>query len=88
MQVSYKETLVNSSQAMENGFGGRAVDWDFKEGDVIENNDGPMPSIAFSARVHEKLSEPWKNSVVMKLLGRTIGYRVLCTRLNVMWKQP
>ena len=45
-----------------------------------------MPSITFSARVHAKLSEPWKNSVVVKLLGRTIGYRALCARLNVMWK--
>ncbi|KAK9205125.1 hypothetical protein WN943_015392 [Citrus x changshan-huyou] len=45
-----------------------------------------MPSIRFSARLHAKLSEPWKNSVIVKLLGRTIGYRALCTRLNVMWK--
>ncbi|KAK9181331.1 hypothetical protein WN944_024468 [Citrus x changshan-huyou] len=86
MQVSYKETLVNSSQAMENGYGDGALEWDFEEGDVIEENDGPMPSIAFSARIHEKLSEPWRNYVVVKLLGRTIGYRALCTRLNVMWK--
>ena len=86
MQVSYKETLVNSSQAMENGYGDGALDWDFEEGDVIEENDGTMPSIAFSARIHEKLSEPWRNSVVVKLLGRTIGYWALCTRLNVMWK--
>ncbi|KAH9769017.1 DUF4283 domain-containing protein [Citrus sinensis] len=86
MQVSYKETLVNSSPAGENGYGDGTLDWDFEEGDVIEENDGPMPSIAFSARIHEKLSEPWKNSVVVKLLGRTIGYRTLCTRLNVMWK--
>ena len=61
MRVSYKETLVNSSQARENEYGGGATDWDFEEGDVIESNDGPMPSIAFSARIHEKLSEPWKN---------------------------
>ncbi|KAK9226373.1 hypothetical protein WN943_011420 [Citrus x changshan-huyou] len=54
----------------------------FEERDVIEENDGPMPSIAFSARIHEKLSEPWRNSVVVKLLRRTIGYRALCTRLN------
>ena len=46
-QISYKETLVNSSQAMENGFGGGAVDWEFEEGDVIENNDRPMPSSLF-----------------------------------------
>ena len=38
----------------------------------------------FLARVHEKLSESWKNSVVVKLYGRTIRYRTLCTRL--IWK--
>ena len=85
-QVSYKETLVNATQAMEQGVGGGTEDWDFEEGDVIETNEGNMPSIKFSARVHAKLSEPWKNSVVVKLLGRPLGYRALCTRLNVMWK--
>ena len=58
MQVSYKETLVNASQALEQGFRGGIEDWEFKEGDVIEKNEGPMSSITFSARVHEKLSEP------------------------------
>lgn len=84
--ISYKETLVHSSQATENGSGSGTLDWDFEEGDVVENHSGTMPSISFSARVHEKLSEPWKNSVVVKLLGRTIGYRTLCTRLNGLWK--
>ncbi|KAK9190247.1 hypothetical protein WN943_018849 [Citrus x changshan-huyou] len=84
--VSYKETLVNASQAMEQGFGGGLEDWDFEEGDVIETNEGPMLSITFLARVHDKLSQSWKNSVVVKLLGRTIGYRALCARLNVLWK--
>ncbi|KAH9722319.1 reverse transcriptase domain-containing protein [Citrus sinensis] len=85
-QVSYKETLVNSSQAMENGFRGGEVDWDFEEGDMVEHNDGSMPSINFSDRVHAKLSEPWKHSVVVKLLGRNIGYKTLCTRLHALWR--
>ncbi|XP_052287236.1 uncharacterized protein LOC127898791 [Citrus sinensis] len=85
-QVSYKETLVNSSQTMENGFGGGVVDWDFEEGDVVERNDGTLPSISFSDRVHAKLSEPWKHSVVVKLLGRNIGYKTLCTRLHALWR--
>ncbi|KAK9209900.1 hypothetical protein WN944_002269 [Citrus x changshan-huyou] len=71
---------------MEQGVGGGLDDWDFEEGDVIESNEGSMPSITFSVRVHVKLSEPWKNSVVVKLLGHTIGYRALCARLNGMWK--
>ncbi|KAH9783624.1 DUF4283 domain-containing protein [Citrus sinensis] len=86
VHVSYKETLVNSSRAMETGYDGGAVDWEFEEGDVTEIKDGTMPSITLSDRVHEKLCEPWKNSVIVKLLGRTIGYRTLCTRLNAMWK--
>ncbi|XP_024038345.1 uncharacterized protein LOC112097376 [Citrus clementina] len=85
-EVAYKENLVNVLQALEQGFVGGIEDWEFEEGDVIENNEGPMPSITFSARVHEKLSKPWKNSVVVKLLGRTIRYKTLCARLNVLWK--
>ncbi|KAK9213798.1 hypothetical protein WN944_005783 [Citrus x changshan-huyou] len=71
---------------MENGFGGGAVDWDFEEGDAVERNDGTLPSISFLDRVHAKLSEPWKHSVVVKLLGRNIGYKNLCTRLHALWR--
>ncbi|KAK9200353.1 hypothetical protein WN944_015550 [Citrus x changshan-huyou] len=84
--VTYKETLVGDSQHREDGIGGRDADWDFEEGDVIESHDGVMPSIKFSARIQEKLIQPWKNSVVVKLLGRNIGYKALCARLASMWK--
>lgn len=53
---------------------------------MIEHNNGPMPLITFSTRVHEKVNEQWKNIVFIKLLGRTIGYRTLCTRLHALWK--
>lgn len=59
--------------------------WNWNSEDVIFNDDEPMPSIAFSMRVHEQLIKPWKNSVVVKLLGRHIGYRALCNRLELMW---
>ena len=44
-----------------------------------------MPFIAFSSRVHDRLVEPWENSVVVKILGRNLGYGVLCSRLNKIW---
>ncbi|KAK9200137.1 hypothetical protein WN944_015333 [Citrus x changshan-huyou] len=84
--VTYKETLVGPSQVKEPGAGGSEEDWEFEEGDVIENCEGVMPSITFSARIQEKLIQPWKNSVVVKLLGKNIGYRALCARLASMWK--
>ncbi|KAK9200018.1 hypothetical protein WN944_015213 [Citrus x changshan-huyou] len=84
--VTYKETLVGPLQFQEPGFGGSEEDWEFEEGDVIENCERVMPSITFLARIQEKLIQPWKNSVVVKLLGRNIGYKPLCARLASMWK--
>ncbi|KAL9411769.1 hypothetical protein AB3S75_045384 [Citrus x aurantiifolia] len=60
-------------------------EWNFEPGDVTVGDDGAMPTIKFSQRIHEKLVKPWQNSVVVKLLGRNIGYKVLCNRLKVMW---
>ncbi|KAH9727053.1 DUF4283 domain-containing protein [Citrus sinensis] len=84
--VTYKETLVGDSQYRAAGIGGSEADWEFEEGDVIENHDGVMPSISFSARIQEKLIQPWKNLVVVKLLVRNISYKALCARLANMWK--
>lgn len=84
--VTYNETLVRDSHFREAGFGGSKADWEFEEGDVLENHDGVMPSITFSARIQEKLIQPWKISIVVKLLGRNIGYKALCARLASMWK--
>ena len=30
----------------------------------MENHTGTMPLISFSTKVHEKLSEPWKNQLL------------------------
>ncbi|CAN1120566.1 hypothetical protein LINPERHAP1_LOCUS17416, partial [Linum perenne] len=34
----------------------------------------------------EKLCQPWSNSVVVRLLGKFIGYTYLCHRLRSMWR--
>ena len=53
---------------------------------MTENCEGVVPSITFSARIQEKLIQPWKNSIVVKLLGKNIDYRALYARLASMWK--
>lgn len=60
-------------------------EWDFELGDIIVGDDGTMPTIKFSKRIHDKLIKPWQNSMIVKLLGRNIGYNVLCNRMKVMW---
>ena len=46
-----------------------------------------MPLISFSQRVHTQLVKPWKVTVVIKLLERSIGYKVLCNRLDSLWSK-
>ncbi|XP_052300179.1 uncharacterized protein LOC127903703 [Citrus sinensis] len=83
--LSFKDALMPWTQ--QRSFDDTEMDeeWDFEPGDVIVGDDGAMPTIKFSQRIHEKLVQPWQNSVVVKLLGRNIGYNALCNRLKVMW---
>ncbi|KAH9648695.1 reverse transcriptase domain-containing protein [Citrus sinensis] len=55
--------------------------------DVVIETGGHMPSIAFSQRVNDQLVKPWKATVVIKLLGRSVGYKVLCNRLESLWSR-
>ena len=47
--------------------------------------DGQIPSIFFSQKVYEQLVKPWHKTIVVKLLGRNIGYNALCSCLETLW---
>ncbi|XP_024035693.1 uncharacterized protein LOC112096477 [Citrus clementina] len=85
LPLSFKDALMPHTQ--QRSFDNTEMDdeWEFELGDVIVGDDGAMPTINFSQQIHEKLVKPWQNSVVVKLLGRNIGYKVLFNRLKVMW---
>lgn len=93
LPTSYRDALrdsglgKNSIHGMPEGEEFHDDDWDFEPGDVMVSSDGAIPTIDFSERIQEKLIKPWQNSVVVKLLGKNIGYRVLCTRLKSMRKK-
>ena len=43
-------------------------DWDIEDEDVVERIDEGIPAIYFSKMVQE-LQQPWRYSVIVKLLG-------------------
>ncbi|KAL4367762.1 hypothetical protein GQ457_05G027470 [Hibiscus cannabinus] len=45
-----------------------------------------MPTIDFSDRLHQLIDKKLKNSVVVRLLGRSIGYSALLSRIKVLWR--
>ena len=44
------------------------------------------PSIQFSDKVEEDLCKPWRNTIVLKPLGRPMAYSFLMDRLAPRWK--
>lgn len=64
---------------------GTEEDLEFGSEDVVIEKEGQILSISFSQKVHAQLERPWKNAVIVKLLGRTMGYRALCNRLESLW---
>ncbi|KAL4282955.1 hypothetical protein GQ457_16G008840 [Hibiscus cannabinus] len=54
--------------------------------DCIISDSGEYPSIKFSARVHDQIDRSMRNVVIVRLLGRNIGYGTLLNRLHALWK--
>lgn len=45
------------------------------------------PEIVIPPHAEERLSRPWKQGLIVNLLGRRIGFKALENRLNQMWVQ-
>ncbi|XP_028754982.1 uncharacterized protein LOC114714409 [Neltuma alba] len=52
---------------------------------VIENPKRNSPTFVFSKKMKRKFYRAWKRSVIVKLLGRSIGFKALEGRLQTMW---
>ena len=45
-----------------------------------------MPTISFSNRVKSIMASKMENSMIVKLLGKSIGYKTLHSRIAALWK--
>ncbi|XP_050217898.1 uncharacterized protein LOC126668761 [Mercurialis annua] len=83
--MSFWDKVMQSERVREEALTGAYEDFEVNPDDVLVFKNESTPSIAFSDRVQEELSKQWKTTVVVKLLGRPIGYRNLCNLLESMW---
>ncbi|KAL4347060.1 hypothetical protein GQ457_17G006600 [Hibiscus cannabinus] len=54
--------------------------------DIILNTSGSIPSIQFSNRVHDQVDHNIRNSIIVRLLGRSIGFKTLQSHILMLWK--
>ncbi|KAH1056824.1 hypothetical protein J1N35_034889 [Gossypium stocksii] len=84
--ISWKDNLLRTSvgisasgQAMLSA--GNDNDFDLLDGDVNMSIIDGMPAIEFSDRIKEILFKEMERTVIVKLLGRNIGYNALFNRI-------
>jgi hypothetical protein len=52
----------------------------------LEDGNRLLPKIHLDPKVFQKLCTPWKDAIVVKLLGKTLGYNTMKERLQKIWK--
>lgn len=55
------------------------------EDDVHIAMDSSYPQVKFSRRVYSSIDENNKQTLIMRMLGRSIGYRALVNRIESFW---
>ncbi|KAA3480192.1 leucine-rich repeat receptor-like protein kinase PEPR2 [Gossypium australe] len=88
--ISFQDKLLGGSvvsdRDLEGTFGKNEGDFELLEGDVNTSMVDGIPAIAFSDRIKDILFKEMELTVVLKLLGRNIGYNVLHNRILNLWK--
>ncbi|KAI9081452.1 hypothetical protein K1719_036598 [Acacia pycnantha] len=79
---SFKDKLLNSEPIEEE----EEEDIVLNQGDVSIDLNGKIPTVDFASHVIETLNKKMGLTVVVKLLGRRIGYRHLRSQLRSLWK--
>ncbi|KAL4272707.1 hypothetical protein GQ457_13G011180 [Hibiscus cannabinus] len=84
-KLSFRDTLVgkNGLQPLEHTI--KELDVVVTDEDVLYGGNNLLPEIRFSDRVHDVIDEKLAHSVIIRLLGKSIGYRALLNRIQTLW---
>ncbi|KAJ1441833.1 hypothetical protein SESBI_01034 [Sesbania bispinosa] len=92
--VSYKDICLESSPGGNDGDGGSDDD-SYSSSDSEEDDSDlqaflaecdPLCPIVKISRHEKKLSIPWRRAIIVKLLGKRIGLKMLQSRLSKLWQ--
>ena len=55
---------------------------DDKDDDYSEEMEAECPSLRLTKYEKERIQRPWKQTLIIKLLGRSIGYNLLLKKIR------
>ncbi|KAL4332531.1 hypothetical protein GQ457_07G011940 [Hibiscus cannabinus] len=82
---SFKDKLIGINNSEKKGSSIKELDVEVKDEDVRVGGGGELPEIWFSDRVHEAIDAKLAKSMIVRLLGKPIGYRALWNRIHALW---
>ncbi|KAL4341777.1 hypothetical protein GQ457_08G026220 [Hibiscus cannabinus] len=56
------------------------------EDDYTIDRSGKIPAIKFSSRIHDQIDHNMRNTIIIRLLDRNIGFKTMYGRLLMLWK--
>ncbi|MBA0695910.1 hypothetical protein Goari_002507 [Gossypium aridum] len=84
--TSWKDRLVGQSSKFDGNGLEEEEDFGLLEGEIQKSIMNGIPSIEFSDRIHQILIRDMENIVILKFLGRNIGYSILQNKVYSLWK--
>lgn len=90
MGPSFRDMLVNGSPNNETVIADTVEvndeeSYELSDGEEDEE-DEKCPNIKLTKIEKSRYCKPWKNSLIIKLIGRSIGYAYLSRRVKELWK--
>ncbi|KAL4362439.1 hypothetical protein GQ457_04G019390 [Hibiscus cannabinus] len=82
---SFRDMLVGSSADAQKTIAIPDLDVDIQEEEVQFFTVNGTPAICFSDRLHAMVDAKLENSVIVRLLGRTISYNALLNQIRSLW---
>ncbi|XP_031131731.1 uncharacterized protein LOC116033116 [Ipomoea triloba] len=83
---SYLDSVVGNGTNTAPFLVANQEDSEEEEEDIVENDDPTCPTIRLSAKEKNRICEPWRQTLIIKVMGRRVGYAYLLRRLNTMWR--
>ncbi|KAE8702157.1 hypothetical protein F3Y22_tig00110500pilonHSYRG00187 [Hibiscus syriacus] len=88
-KATYASMVANTSRARKTLNTGCGINDDeivVLDEDYVIDKSGAFPTIKFSEKVHDQIDKNMRNVIIVRLLGRMIGYKALLNRIQALWK--
>ena len=83
--ISFRDKLLMLNGKQRDMNMEESEDVEILEGDVRRRKENGVLIVEFSDRIHCLLAKSLKKSIIVKLLGRGISYKILCFKVENMW---